>query len=314
MGGNAALFSVATALIPGLFFGGALIERRAELSDRFPSRFAGLVVGGFVLTGVAAEIMAIRGSIEPNISRFEQRFVVFVLVAGTIAIALVSAAPWVSQFRRQARVSAIRAHDETQSYLGRRTETYLGWRWAWPVAIIVGGSLFAQVAITNSLDDANARDGWNEASQRLQRTNRTLDNAEAAADTARGSLLTTGRHVRPALRRRAGPAIASYLDVLGASPCNPSLYRLSEKASQVAASAAISCVHDAAQRFTTTIRSTGDSGRTADGELLRLAGNRVMRTAVTRVVALENAGIAKRIYDEACDAARRIGCVTPRRR
>jgi len=139
--GNAALYQVAVALIPALLFGGAVLELRERPPMSRNPRLLGLRVAGILSAGIAAEIIAIRGAIDPEIGDLDRRFLVLVLTAGAAGIAIWIAAP------------LLRA-------AGSGTRIHLGWREiaaALIIAVIAG-----QLAITESLDRAErgSRCGW----------------------------------------------------------------------------------------------------------------------------------------------------------
>ncbi len=84
--GSQSFFQVAVGLIPGLIFGGALLERRGS-QRRAVAELPGWlrpVILVFLLVGVAAQVIAIRGAIDPGVPKWEQSIVVGVVVAGTI--------------------------------------------------------------------------------------------------------------------------------------------------------------------------------------------------------------------------------------
>jgi hypothetical protein len=91
---NQAFYQVAVALIPGLLFGGALLEARdtREAGDA-PGLLRFGVVLLVVLAGVA-EIVSIRGAVGGSTGTLGQRVVVFVVVVGTVAIGVRTAMPW----------------------------------------------------------------------------------------------------------------------------------------------------------------------------------------------------------------------------
>lgn len=79
MSGNSALDQVAVALIPALLFGGTVLELRRRAPTPRNPRLLGLSVAGILSAGVIAEIVAIRGAIDPGIGDLGRRYLVLVL-------------------------------------------------------------------------------------------------------------------------------------------------------------------------------------------------------------------------------------------
>lgn len=294
MGGNQALFSIATALIPGLVLGGAVIERRADLAKRLRSRTAALSVVLFVAVGVAAEIMAIRGSIEPTISSFEQRFVVFFVVAATIGFGLVSMAPWLNQaagrsLRRPGQIAA--------------------------VGTFIIGSVIAQIAVSSSLDDASARNRLKTAAQTAQQASKARSNSDAAANAARTALLDTAQNTASTRRRSDRRAAARFLAELDDVACFPDFFAPTtteaEQQAEGLARRGLRCIHQAANRFRTRVGyPNGDGG--PDAAILVLAGDRVRRSAEAQLSARLDDALSALAYVDACRASSRLGCHVPK--
>ena len=197
MTGSQTFYQVAIALIPALLFGGALARRRSALGPA--GRFAGTGVAVALLAGVAAQLIAIRGAIDPSISRFETRYLVFVVVVATVGLALWTAVPWVAPPRRSSWRAA-------------------GWRrWgsiALGLSVIVAGLIGAQLAITESLDHAEARIAFVDASEEFQRARDAYNKADSDVLAARAELLSVVSDAAPNARRRLAPVIARHLEAV----------------------------------------------------------------------------------------------------
>ena len=163
MSGTKAFFQVVVALIPGLLFGGALLELRAERSTQDKKWIAAAIVL-FLAMAVTAEVIAISGVIDPSVGELGQRFVVFVVVTGTVLIAAWTALPWVAMKR--------------PGY----------WAVGAGLALILL-SLVAQLPISSSLDRSRDRAAVNQASRAVTREHRRLEDAERQRSAARASAL-----------------------------------------------------------------------------------------------------------------------------
>lgn len=174
MTGSAALYQVAVALIPALLFGGAVLELRDQPRQPGNRRMIGLGVSVILAAGVVAEIIAIRGAIDPAVGDWERRYLVLVLTAGTAGLAIWIAAPLL----RAATTG---------------TGPWLGWRAVGIVMILtaVGG----QLAITESLEHASARVALEDASKELTRASNELNDSERSESRARTQLISLARSV-----------------------------------------------------------------------------------------------------------------------
>jgi len=170
--GNAALYQVAVALIPALLFGGAVLELRERPPMPRNPRLLGLCVAAILGAGVVAEIIAIRGAIDPGIGDLGRRFLVLVLTAGTTGLAIWIAAPLL-----RTAASGTRIH--------------LGWKEV--AAVLTVAVIAGQFAITESLDHAEKRLTLRAASEQIARTSRELNQAEQIELEARTQLLSLAR-------------------------------------------------------------------------------------------------------------------------
>jgi hypothetical protein len=95
-------FQIASALIPALFFSGALRDVLAPKPEHsMPSELGGrvsllgFVVPGGVLLAATAEVFAVAGALGADISEAGIYMVAATLVVGTFVLALQVALPWV---------------------------------------------------------------------------------------------------------------------------------------------------------------------------------------------------------------------------
>lgn len=196
--GSQSFFQVAVGLIPGLIFGGALLERRGGQRRAVADlpKWLRPVVAMFLLVGVAAQVIAIGGAIEPGVPDWQQYVVVGVVVAGTIGIAVMTL--WVLGL----------APEPTSSRLG----LFVG-------VGIMAAAVVAVAVVSGSIDRANARLALDEATERSIRVGSELNAAEDTRRAARSDLidLTDRERVRDlaATRRsRLGRTLQSYLYAL----------------------------------------------------------------------------------------------------
>jgi hypothetical protein len=95
--GSAAFFQVALALIPAILFGGAALEarRKQEKSKTKPRKNAGrIVLVAIFVAGLAAEVIAIRGAIEPaSVADWERSLLALAIMAGSVGLAIWILAP-----------------------------------------------------------------------------------------------------------------------------------------------------------------------------------------------------------------------------
>ena len=173
--GNAAFFQVAVGLIPVLMFGGAVAELRNRPRQRPNPRPFGLALTAILAAGVIAEIIAIRGAIDPSVGDLGQRYLALVVTTGTVGLALWIAAPLL----REATVG-------TRVWLGLREV----------VAVIGLAAVIGQVAITESLDHASARAALESAGERVTKVGRELNQAERTESAARTQLLHLAQSMR----------------------------------------------------------------------------------------------------------------------
>ena len=113
---------------------------------------------------VTAEVIAIGGVIDPSVGELRQRFVVFVVVVGTVLVAAWTALPWIPMARP-----------------GR-----------WVVAaglILLALTILAQSGISSSLDRSRDRAAVNQASRTVTREHRRLEDAERQRSEARANAL-----------------------------------------------------------------------------------------------------------------------------
>jgi hypothetical protein len=287
--GTKAFFQVVVALIPGLLFGGALLELRSDRSGNRNRLLAAAIVI-FLALAVAAEVVAISGVIDPNVGHLAQRFVVFVVVTGTVAVAVWTALPWI----KAAAASA--------------------WLVGGAVVVLVGASIFAQVLITSSLDRSAARAAWNESGKNSTRQHRQLDEAERTRSRARVSALNLSTsaqlaRVQPSTRRAVRALMTRLLARLDGPMFDDrdiELGRITPTEASKNGAATINRIFGQAQHDLRDLRLRGAAGEWADLSLFDL-----QRAYGAWISARINAAEARRRYAEACRAATNVGCVPP---
>ena len=173
-GGSEAFFQVAVALIPAFLFGGAM--RKPDEGWMSDGRMR-LVILPVVTVSVVAEVFAIRGVIDPAVNRFEQYWVVFTVVGGTVLIAAMTARTWLQQPTRGKAVAV--------SLLA---------------AALVGGFVVAAGGITQSLDNVETRDDLIRIDREVRRSSAALARADDADATARAALIATLLQLRSRTR------------------------------------------------------------------------------------------------------------------
>jgi hypothetical protein len=299
--GSQAFFQVAVALIPALLFGGALAERRSGAdSAEPPPRSLAILVGVGLLAGVVAEVVAIRGAIDPSVSRLELRYLVFVVVAGTIGIAVWTAIPWISK-------GAVPR--QTYARLGqRRTLVLVG-------LVLMAALVVAQLSITESLDRASARRALNEASREYLEANRQLNAAERTVTSARAALLSTGARTAPWIRRRLEPVLARHLERLDqasnpvlAENVDPDAPKRTAELVQSRLDAAVKKHNELALNLEDALSEGNPRVPTPHRTLVQLAVLRLRAAEVERLVASLNALRATERFREACNDAQFLNC------
>jgi hypothetical protein len=133
----------------------------------------GVLIPIVVIVCVVAEVLAIRGVIDPDVNRFEQFWVVFTIVGGTVLVAGTTVWTWRDEGRRKAG-SPRQAVVQVGVVLG-----------------LVFLFAFAAWGITESLDDVDARNRLVQADRQVQRTTGALARADRAVTNARILLMTT---------------------------------------------------------------------------------------------------------------------------
>jgi hypothetical protein len=177
--GTEAFFQVAVALIPAFLFGGAM--RRPE--QGWPTgRWMWLPVVLILLFSLVAEVFAIRGVIDPDVSRFEELWVVGTIVGGTVLIAALTAWTW------QVAPAHATAPGPPAARMRTKRRLILAGVFA---GVCVAAFALAAVGITASLDHVEARNELSRADQQVRATSAELASADRAVSDARASLIAT---------------------------------------------------------------------------------------------------------------------------
>jgi hypothetical protein len=180
--GNEAFFQIAVALIPAFLFGGAM--RKPEEQNLPSGPWLTVLIPIVVIVCVVAEILAIRGVIDPDVTRVEQFWVVFTIVGGTVLIAGMTVWTW----RPGARAKA-----------GSLRQALV------QVGLVLGLVVlfaFAAWGITESLDDVDARNQLVQADRQVQRTSTAFASADREVSGARVLLISTLLDMRSGERGR----------------------------------------------------------------------------------------------------------------
>jgi hypothetical protein len=179
--GSEAFFQIAVALIPAFLFGGAMRKPDQGLP---PGPWIRVLIPIVVVVCVVAEILAIRGVIDPAVNRFEQFWVVFTIVGGTVLIAAMTAWSWWTGSAGE-RASL------------RRTVGQVAL-----VGCLLLAFAFAAWGITESLDSVDARSELVAADRQVRATSAAFRSADETVSSTRTLLITTLVEMRSPLRRR----------------------------------------------------------------------------------------------------------------
>lgn len=277
--GSEAFFQIAVALIPAFLFGGAM--KKPDEQDLPSGPWLGVLIPIVVIVCVVAEILAIRGVIDPDVSRFEQFWVVFTIVGGTVLIAGMTVWTW----RR-----------EGQQKAGSTRQAVV------QVGLVLGlVALFAFAAwgITASLDDVDARNRVVQAERQVQRTSATLARADQAVSSARTLLITTlvnmESQARVRLARLVQEEIAEIDEIV-----QPVLR--DRRPTVVIVNQAEEALEDPIRRLRDPVYSTlGTSRPDPEQHLAALAVDRLVRAEQLRLVAKDTNARARRRHAQACE-------------
>jgi uncharacterized membrane protein len=275
--GSEAFFQIAVALIPAFLFGGAMRKPESGVPSGPWIRVAIPIV---VVVCVVAEIMAIRGVIDPAVNRFEQFWVVFTIVGGTVLIAGMTAWTWRSEARKPASSA-------------RQAIAQLA-----VVGLLVLAFLFAAWGITESLNEVDARNRVVQADRQVQRTAAAFARADQAVSSARTLLITTVVDMRSDARTRLARVVEDEVHAIDVivqpvlrdpSP-RPAIVNQAEKA-----------LTDPIGRLRDPFYATLGTGR-ADPErhLAALAFDRLARAERVRLAAKDSNARARRRLARAC--------------
>ena len=167
---------MAIALIPGLLFGGAMLQLREEGPGPPRSHLLRIGVVVFLCGGVMAEVFAIRGAIDPaSIRDWEQRWIVFMLTTGTVGVAYWCALPLL--------------RDDPESKWLRLGRPLL-------LLVLIAAAVAGQFTITDSLQNAQARVRYEGITNRSVRVSREARAAERGEAEYRARLINLARSSR----------------------------------------------------------------------------------------------------------------------
>ena len=277
--GNEAFFQIAVALIPAFLFGGAM--RKPKEGELPSGPWLRVLIPISVIICVVAEVLAIRGVIDPDVSRFEQFWVVFTIVGGTVLIAGLTLWTWRGEGRQKA---------------GSVRQAVV------QVGLVVGLLVlfaFAAWGITESLDDVDARNRVVQSDRQVQRTSAALARADRAVTGARALLITTlvemSSRSRVRLARHVQKEIATIDEivqpVLRDRRPSPAIVNQAEEA-----------IQDPIRRLRDPVYATLGTKR-ADPEqhLAALAVDRLVLAEQVRLAAKDTNARARRRHAHACD-------------
>lgn len=283
--GNAALFQVAVGLIPVLMFGGAVAELRNRPRQRLNPRLFGVALTAILAAGVIAEIIAVRGVIDPSISDLGRRYLVLVLTAGTVGLALWIAAPLLREATAGTRIR-LRLRE---------------------VLVVIGlAAVVGQVAITESLDHASARAALDSTGERVTNASRELNHAERSESAARTQLVRLAQSIRST---HAISVVILYLHRLDDQALGPlRTGDLSQANVEHRVQASFGRLNAISQGLERAFRAGLQGLSQANRELLLLAEQRLIKAVAPSIIGQEELAIAEERYAQACDEAAFLGC------
>ena len=265
--------------------------------QRWPSgRWMRLLVLVVILVSVVAEILAIRGVIDPAVNRFEQFWVVFTIVGGTVLIAALTAWSWLSAETKHApALSDATPSRESRGSSASRTRT-IG-----RVALIGGlGAAFAFSAwgITQSLDSVDARNDLTRADQRVRRTSAALARADQGVTSARTLLISTLVEMRARSRENFSTLVEEQIHAID-DVVQPVLGR--ERPSSATIDSAEDDLAQPASRLRKPFyRHLGTRRADPEVHLAALAVDRVIHSELVRLAAKERSARARQTHLRAC--------------
>lgn len=271
--GSEAFFQIAVALIPAFLFGGAM--RKPE---------SGLPSGGWVralilsvlLVSVVAEILAIRGVIDPAVNRVEQFWVVFTIVGGTVLIAALTAWSWLGDQARR---------------IGTGGKAVV-------IASLVFAFVYAGWGITQSLDNVDARSDLVRVDRQVRTTSAALARADQAASSARTLLITTLVEMRSRSRERLARLVQEEIHAIDRI-VQPVL-REARPRPAVVDSAEEALLEPIRRLRQPVYRNLGTERADPERHLAALAVDRLARAERVRLAAKETNARARRRYVRAC--------------
>jgi hypothetical protein len=234
-----------------------------------------------VVVCVVAEILAIRGVIDPAVNRFEQFWVVFTIVGGTVLIAAMTAWSWRSEARK--------ATGTTRQLVGQ-------------LALIAGLMLafgFAAWGITESLDEVDARNRVVQAERQVQRTTREFTRADQAVSSGRTLLITTLVDMRSRARARLARHVQKEIEAID-EIVQPVLH--DPRPTPATVKQADEALEDPIRRLRDLAYPTlGTNRPDPEQHLAALAVDRLVLAEQVRLAAKDMSARARRRHAQACD-------------
>jgi len=231
--------------------------------------------------GVGAEIIAIRGAIDPNLQDWEQRYLVLVLTLGTAGLAFWIAAPLLTNESGNDLVPHGRA---------------------WLAVLLTVTGVVGQFAITDSLYNSSARARYDEVAKQRVQIERQLHIAEGDDADARAHLIVLARSMdSPDLTVRIIIARLGRLDDRVLSAARDESIDAENVNRKMAGASRV--LNDVDESLT---RSFKDRVRGLDGgerELLILAARRVISAVSSEMTSEVNETLAAQRFESACEAA-----------
>ena len=297
---NEAFFQVALALIPGLLFGGAVVA-----VPRRYGRIGTAAAGVIVVAARVALIIAIQGTIDPAVERWQQRYVVGVVMAGTVAAALIACWRPSAPDRERAPKPA--------SGLPKSLGVVVG------IAGLLSAGI-AAFAITGSLDRAAARSVLDQAERRRQAAASALENADGEVVTARASVISVILAESPQTRDALDNTVESAIQKIDRivqpvlrqeAPASSALKRARnrlERTSDQLQGTLLAQLETAL--FDVRSTSVAQKRRVADEMfLVNLSTSTLLTSEMARLAAKEDHVVARHRYESTCREARSVACI-----
>lgn len=291
--GSEAFFQVAVVLIPAFLFGGAM--RRPDQGRR-PGSVVGVGIVVVLLGSVVAEVLAIRGVIDPAVNRSEQFFVVAVIVVGTVLIGALTAWSWLGDSVRDVPTGGTaRQSGEIRGAIS--TKKKIGWG-ALTFCVAACAVAFSADEITDSLDNVDARNDLARAGQQVQRTSTALARADQSVSSTRALLIGTLVEMQPRTREDLAALVERQIHAID-KVVQPVL-RTKRPSTATIASAEEALDAPTSRLSKPFYRDLGTSRADPEMHLAALAVDRFVRAEMVRLATKKTSARAQQRHVKAC--------------